>query len=264
MGDSDIGLEIERGIAHITFDRPERRNALTQQMWHRLIEFADRLAHDGSSRLVVFRSSTPGIFSSGADITEYREHAADLDWGEESQRVVAQALRAVEAIPMPTLAAIDGPCFGGGCGIAVACDWRIATSRSTFGITPAKLGMVYPFTATVTLVDRVGNSAAMWLLATGGTADSDHALRMRLVDRVIENPELLAEVVEEYAALLRATSPASVRVMKESIARMARGQRQPTAETDGWVRQALESADYHEGVSAFLERRQPRFAAEPD
>ena len=264
MDDPGIRLDMSEGVARVVFDRPERRNALTQRMWHDIIEFCGRIADDPTIRLAVFESSNPGIFSAGADVTEYRDHAADLDWSQESQRVVAQALLAVERIPVPTLAAVDGPCFGGGCGIAVACDWRIATSRSTFAITPARLGMVYPFSATVTLVQRVGAGSAMWLLATGAAADAVHAQALGLVDRVLENPEDLQPAVDEYAGLLRATSPNSVRIMKQAIARAAAGQHDPTPETDAWVRAALQSADYHEGVLAFLERRQPRFGGQPN
>lgn len=264
MDDPGIRLHIDQGVARVTFDRPARRNALTQHMWHEIIEFCDRIADDASVRLAVFESSTPGIFSAGADVTEYRDHATDLDWSQESQRVVAQALLAVERIPVPTLAAVDGPCFGGGCGIAVACDWRVATAASTFAITPARLGMVYPFTATVTLVQRLGAGSAMWLLATGAAADAQRAAALGLVDRVVADPADLQSTVDEYASLLRATSPESVRIMKQAIARAAAGQHEPTPETDAWVRTALQSADYHEGVLAFLERREPRFGRQPD
>jgi len=264
MGDSGIRLNIEHGVATVTLDRPERRNALTQAMWHQVIDFAEEIGSNPRARLAVFQSASPGIFSSGADVTEYREHATDLDWSEESQRVVARALGAVERIPIATLAAIDGPCFGGGCGIAIACDWRIASARSTFGITPAKLGMVYPYSGTVTLVQRLGPGAAMWLLATGAAADAQRALRMGLVDVVLEDPQELPGAIEEYASLMRATSPGSVRIMKEAIARIVAGQLEPSAQTDAWVRTALESADYHEGVLAFLERRAPRFGIDED
>ena len=264
MGDSSIRLDIENGVAKVTLDRPERRNALTQAMWQQVIDFAEEIGSNPKARLAVFQSASPGIFSSGADVTEYREHATDLDWSEESQRVVSRALLAVERIPIPTLAAIDGPCFGGGCGIAIACDWRIASARSTFGITPAKLGMVYPYRATVTLVQRLGSGAAMWLLATGAAADAQRALCMGLVDSVFDDPDELIGAIEDYASLMRVTSPGSVRIMKEAITRIVGGQVEPSPETDAWVRIALESADYQEGVLAFLERRTPRFGNDED
>ena len=261
MVSSELRLEYDGDIASVVLDRPDRRNALTQAMWHRLIEISEQIDADGRARLVLLRSSTPGIFSAGADVTEYREHATDLDWSEESQRIVGRALGAVAAISVPTLAVVDGPCFGGGCGLVVAADWCVATAGSTFAITPAKLGMVYPFPATVDLVDRVGAGAAKWLLFTGAAADAERAQRIGLVDDLAADADGLAMLVEHYISMMRQTSTHSVRIMKQAIARVRRGDRTPDATTAGWVRQALESADYHEGVSAFMERRAPRFGA---
>ena len=262
MDGSELRLEYAGDIASIVIDRPDRRNALTQGMWRRLIEIAEQIDADARARLVLLRSSTPGIFSAGADVTEYREHATDLNWSEESQRIVGRALGAVAGIGVPTLAVVDGPCFGGGCGLVVAADWCVATAASSFAITPAKLGMVYPFPATVELVDRVGATAAKWLLFTGAAADAQRAQRIGLVDDLAEDAAGLDALVEAYVSMMRQTSGHSVRIMKRAIARVQRGERTPDATTAGWVRQALESADYHEGVTAFLERRRPRFGAD--
>jgi enoyl-CoA hydratase/carnithine racemase len=259
MDGRELRLEYDGDIAAIVIDRPDRRNALTQAMWQRLIDISAQIDADRRARLVLLRSSTPGIFSAGADVTEYREHATDLDWSEESQRVVGRALGAVAGISVPTLAVVDGPCFGGGCGLVVAADWCIATQASTFAITPAKLGMVYPFPATVDLVDRVGASAAKWLLFTGAAADAQRAQRIGLVDDLAADAAGLADLQAHYVGMMQQTSAHSVRIMKQAIARVRRGEREPDATTAGWVRLALESADYREGVSSFMERRSPQF-----
>lgn len=257
------GLVVQRDgpVVRVLLDRPERRNALTQSMWASIPGLMEQLGDDERVRLIVWGSSTPGVFSAGADITEYRDHASDLDWSARSQKVVAAALEAVAHALPPTLAVIDGPCFGGGAGLAVACDFRIATRRSTFAITPARLGMVYPFTATVALVDLVGARAAKRILFTGETMDSDVALEIGLVDRLTEADDLQATVTDYIEPLLSA-SGGSARLMKQAIRMITDGDRDSTPTTDGFVEQALASSDYHEGVTAFLERRPPRFGGD--
>ena len=256
----NAGVLVERHehVAYIKIDRPEKRNALTQAMWAAIAPMIDQLNSDLSIRLIVVGSSSPGVFSAGADIGEYRHHVGDLEWGADSQRVVGAALAAVAQAHAPTLAAIDGPCFGGGAGIAVACDFRIATRSATFAITPAKLGMVYEFGALVALVDLVGPAQAKKILFTGETFDATQAERMGFVDSVVGDSDLEA-ATEAFAAGLVKTSGMSARIMKEAIQRIMSGHREECAETDEFVNRALRSADYHEGVSAFIERRPPVF-----
>ncbi len=263
VGGSDdgmIGLRVEREgpISRLLIDRPERRNALTQAMWADLPEIIQRLDSEGGIRVLIVGSTSPGVFSAGADISEYRDHADDLEWSAASQKVVARGLEAVAAAVHPTLAVIDGPCFGGGAGLAVACDFRIATARSTFAITPAKLGMVYPHTATVSLVDLVGARHAKRILFTGETMDAEHAERIGLVDQVVPDA-MLDQAVSMFIDPLLSASGMSARSMKRTIRRIANGERAASDHSDAVVEEALRSSDYREGVTAFLERRAPRF-----
>lgn len=251
-------LEVAAGIARVLLNRPERRNALTQQMWSTLSEVTAELQAQPDIRVVIFGSTTPGIFSAGADVSEYREHAEDLQWSALSQKVVAAALETLSASPCPTIAAIDGPCFGGGAGIAVACDFRIATARSSFAITPAKLGMVYPYTATAALVDLVGARHAKRILFTGETFTAQDALQMGFIDRVVREEELSAQL-DEFVAPLVLTSATSIRLMKQAITWIEEGERTASPRTDALVEEALQSPDYREGILSFLERRQSRF-----
>lgn len=255
-----VGLLVEGDaqVAYLTIDRPEKRNALTQAMWTDVPRIIAKFNEDSSIRLIVLRSSTPGIFSAGADISEYRLHAGDLRWSADSQRVVGAALRAVQEAKAPTLAAVDGPCFGGGAGLAVACDFRISTRSATFAITPAKLGMVYPYGALVALVDLVGPTHAKRILFTGETFNSAQAAQMGLVDMIVEDSDLNS-AIHSFAAGLLTTSGMSARIMKEAIRLIMSGVREESAQTDEFVDRALRSADYHEGVSAFIERRPPVF-----
>ena len=254
------GLLVRRDgpTAHVVIDRPDRRNALTQAMWASIPAVMERLSAERRIRLIVWESSTRGIFSAGADVTEYRDHAEDLDWSARSQKVVAAALESVAAAALPTLAVIDGPCFGGGAGLAVACDFRIATRASTFAITPARLGMVYPYTATVALTDLVGARHAKRILFTGETLTADEAQAIGFVDRVVAEDDLDSAVAAYVEPLLTA-SASSARLMKQAIRRILDGGRESTAQTDAFVDEALQSPDYREGVTAFLERRTPRF-----
>lgn len=251
-------LRIERTGSVVTYwiDRPARRNAFTQAMWRTLTADMRELGADPSVRLVVFKSSTPGIFSAGADVNEYRESGGDIAWAVQSQQTVASALTAVAECGAPTIAAIDGPCFGGGAGIAVACDMRIATPPSTFAVTPAKLGMIYPHSDTTALVDLVGIATAKRILFTGSTFSADEALAMRFIDEVADD---LDAAVASISASILAVSGTSVRLMKKAIGLIADGQRTADERTAALLQEALASPDFREGVAAFLERRPPAF-----
>ena len=253
-------LHVEQAgpIVSVLLHRPERRNALTRAMWVALRELVEDLDARRDVRLTVLASSTPGIFSSGADVKEYRDHVSDPDWTEESRRVAIATMDAVADMSVPTLAVIDGACSGGGVGLAVSCDMRIATPRSTFAVKAARLGTVYPFSGTLSLVDLVGTGNAKRMLFTGATFDAGEAAAMGLVDEIVEESRVEA-AVDTLADALAATSRTSVRLMKRTIRLVASGQRTPDDVTDALVREALHSKDYHEGVSAFLERRPPAF-----
>jgi len=251
-------IQVDAGVARVLINRPERRNALTQQMWATLAEVVLELQSQPDIRVIIFGSTTPGIFSAGADVTEYREHAEDLQWSAASQKVVATALETLSASSCPTIAAIDGPCFGGGAGIAVACDFRIATVESSFAITPAKLGMVYPYTATVSLVNLVGARHAKRILFTGETFTAKTACEMGFLDKVVPQDDFAAQL-DVFIAPLLSTSRTSVRLMKQAITWITDGDRTVSPRTDALVEEALQSPDYQEGIMSFLERRQPRF-----
>lgn len=254
-----LRLERDGHVVSLVIDRAHRRNALTQEMWEAIPDLIASIAGDAHVRMVVVRSAAAGIFSAGADVVEYREHAGDVPWGLASQRRVQSALAAIRDLPAPTLAAIDGPCIGGAVGIALACDFRVATRRSTFGCPPAKLGMVFPVDDTVHLVHLVGPAAAKRLLFTGATVDAEHAGRMRFVDELCA-PEELDSVVSRWSGELVSTAPGSVRSMKRIIGLVQDGLTASTPETDAMVEAALRSREHREGVTAFLERRPADFS----
>jgi enoyl-CoA hydratase/carnithine racemase len=254
----EVRLEIAPPIATIKIYRPLKRNALNQAMWDALADAVERAASDERMRAIVLASAVPGVFSAGADIDEYRRFAGDVDWGLASQARVARALTAIASAPVPTLAAIDGACVGGGSGIALACDFRIASTTAFFSIPAVRLGLVFPHEFITALLDLVGPSAAKRILLTGRRFDADWALQVGFVDE-IHPPAELDAVVSRWVEEIVSVAPGAVRATKAVIALTEQGIRQPTAETERLVEAALASADHREGVAAFLEGRAPDF-----
>ncbi|CAB4906986.1 unannotated protein [freshwater metagenome] len=253
----DEMFEIERrdSILILRMNRPDRRNAVSQGVWLGLPDLVARINAMDDLRLVVLTSSTPGMFSSGADLVEFKEVGFDVEWSISNQRAVGAALQALAECVHPTLAAIDGPTIGAGAALAIVCDFRIATPGSIFAIPPAKLGIVYPQFATVALVALVGERHARSLLLTARTIAADEAAQMGLIDRIVPD---LESGVTAVAADFSSTSPTAVRLLKQSIRRAVND---PTALSDDLVRAAVTSADFREGVHAFIERRPPGFAS---
>lgn len=254
MTTEELRLTIVDGVATVWIDRRAKRNALTQQMWDQLTGLVHAASDNLAVRALLIRSAVPGVFSSGADINEYRDFAGDVDWGMSSQVRVGRALGAIRAVPVPAIAVIDGPCIGGGSGIALACDLRVASERSTFAITPAKLGLVFPHEDTTALVDLVGAATAKRILLTGFRFNAQWALARGFVDEV-HPADQLDVAVDALMAEFMAMAPTSVRAMKRVVDLVQQGVRGATPETDELVERALRGADHREGVTAFLERR---------
>lgn len=255
---NELRVEITGPLATVIIDRPAKRNALTQQMWDELAVLARTVAEREDVRAVAFRSADPGVFSAGADIAEYRAHVGDVEWGLASQARVARALGSIRALAVPTFAVITGACVGGGAGIALACDFRLAGESAFFAITPARLGLVFPHEDIAALVDLVGATAAKRILFTGARFDASWALQNGFVDEVHPDSELEATITR-WSAELDAVSPDSVRSMKSIISFVQQGVRNETAETRQLIEAALRGDDHREGVSAFLEGRPARF-----
>ncbi|WP_406180365.1 enoyl-CoA hydratase/isomerase family protein [Streptomyces canus] len=231
-------------VATVVVHHPAKRNAMTAAMWRALPPLLDTLAADPGVRALVL-TGEGGTFCAGADISTLRRSP------DEAQSLAVQAEEALAAFPKPTLAAIRGHCVGGGSQLAAACDLRFAEEGSLFGVTPAKLGIVYPASSTRRLVSLVGPAAAKYLLFSGELIDVERALRTGLVDEVLPEGEL-AKRVGEFTRILVSRSQLTQSAAKE----FANGR---TDRDAYWSGQARGSGDTAEGVAAFLERRQPRF-----
>lgn len=241
-----LQLDLAEGVARVVIHNPVKRNAMTPAMWRELPAVLDRLTADPAVRVLVLTGSGE-TFCAGADIGSLRESAG------ESQGLAVAAEEALAAFPKPTLAAIRGYCVGGGCQLAAACDLRFAAEGSSFGVTPAKLGIVYPATSTRRLAELVGPATAKYLLFSAELIDAERALRSGLVDELLP-PGQLDKRVTEFAQVLASRSLLTQAAAKEFAGRPAEPDR-----VAHWAEQARGSGDTAEGVAAFLERRAPRF-----
>lgn len=251
-----LRLEKRGAIARLLIDRADKRNAFTQAMWEAFPDLlADAMADD-AIKVLILQSAAPGAFSAGADIAEFGAGALDPEWRAKNQAAIARAQIELARAAKPVIAAVDGVCVGGGCGLAIACDMRVASASSRFGITPAKLGLVYSLHDTKLLVDLVGPAQAKRILFTAQLLDAPEAARIGLVEIVSEDP--VAEAIALATTIAEASSH-SVRETKKIVRRILDGQASDDAETSALFAGAFTGADFKEGVSAFLEKRKATF-----
>jgi enoyl-CoA hydratase/carnithine racemase len=248
----------EGHVAVLTIDRPEKRNAMTAGMWAALPGVLGPLADDPGVRALIVTGAGAG-FCAGADISDLLGGADPDDPMADVRRDNLAAQAALREFPKPTVAMIRGHCIGGGVEIAASCDLRFADPTSVFGVTPAKVGIVYTPRSTKALLDLVGPAMTKYLLFSGELIDAPTALRVGLVDRLIPAEDLEAEV-HRFADVLASRSALSQRATKEVVADL-------TAGGDGegvvvrWYRETIATGELAEGVAAFAERRPPRFGS---
>jgi enoyl-CoA hydratase/carnithine racemase len=257
MSDRDqLSVGRDGHVATLTIDRPEKRNAMTARMWAGLPDRLAELAVDPAVRALVVTGAGPS-FCAGADISDLLggRDADDPMAGVRGANLAAQA--ALRDFPKPTVAMIRGHCIGGGVELAVACDLRFTDPTGVFGVTPAKVGIVYTPASTRALLELVGPSTTKYLLFSGELIDADEALRTHLVDRIVPAEELAAEV-HRLADVLASRSALSQRATKQVVAALTAGA-DGEAEAARWYRETIASGELAEGVAAFAERRAPRF-----
>ncbi len=254
----DLRILRDGAIATVVLNRPEKRNAITVEMWEAIPRALRRLEGDGAVRVVVVRGAGEEAFASGADISEFERVRSDARTARAYSATVAAAERALASFPRPTIAMIHGFCVGGGLEVALACDLRWASRRARLGITAARLGIVYSLGATRRLASIVGPSHARDLLLSGRLVDADEARAMGLVNWVCE-PEALEGETYAYARLLAQQAPISQRGAKAMLQHLIGEGGMTEADLAALEERAYESDDYREGVRAFLERRPPRF-----
>ncbi|WP_262691067.1 enoyl-CoA hydratase/isomerase family protein [Kordiimonas aestuarii] len=253
-----IYVEKEGVTGSIVLNRPDKRNAMSEAMWRDLPKAAQALDDDCDVRVIIVRSSSDAAFSAGADIAELEAIAKDRARQESNRVAIRDAQRSLARTKKPTIAQISGACMGGGCGIAIHCDMRIAARGARFGITPAKLGLIYPLNDTKQLMDLVGPSKAKSMLFTGRILDAEEALQIGLIDELCI-PEELGTKVTALARQMADVSQYSVRGIKTLIQKILDGQCDDDNEAAAMFRDAHEGEDAVEGVRAFLEKRPAGF-----
>ncbi|GAB3096598.1 enoyl-CoA hydratase/isomerase family protein [Aestuariicella hydrocarbonica] len=253
-----IKTHIENHIAWLTIDHEAKRNALTQVMWRSLDEALKHLQQLPEVRVLVVRGAGDQAFSAGADIKEFTEMVSAPDKLASNNRLIQQAQQSLQTFTKPTIAMIHGACVGGGCGLALACDFRLAASSARFAITPAKLGLLYSKADTRRLYNLVGPAACRELLFTGTSIDADKALRVGLVNEVHEQNTLLDRVTR-FAGELATASQYSLRGIKQLLASLEGHGNLDDDQLQGLFDDAFNGEDCREGCQAFLQKRPPQF-----
>jgi enoyl-CoA hydratase/carnithine racemase len=253
-----VAVEVEGGIGWVVFDHPERRNAISREMWVAIPEAAQALDGDPAVRVVVMRGAGDVAFVSGADISEF-ESARSGETSAQYEAENGRAFAALSGISKPVLAMIHGFCVGGGAALALTADLRYAAEDARFGIPAARLGLGYAAGGVETLVNLVGPSAAKELFFTARRFGAAEALRMGLVNAVVPKADLERHV-REVAQEIAANAPLTLRSVKLIVRELAKDPRERDVEAmRASIRRCFASDDYREGVRAFLEKRSPVF-----
>lgn len=253
-----IRLDIAPPFAEIVLNKPEKRNALSVDMWAAIPDMVNKAAANPNVKVILIHGGDSGAFAAGADISEFEEIYATKDSANSSGETIAAALNAVEICPKPTMAAIDGACVGGGVSLAMACDLRVASTRSKFGVTPGKLGLVYPAGDTRRLLEAIGPSATKDILFTGRIFTATEAKDMQLVDRLTEDGAALT-TARNFANDIAAISQWSTRATKRMIKGLQSGWLDSNPEAIELFLEGFSNEDFQDGYKAFLEKRPPNF-----
>ncbi len=252
-------VEKKDGVGRITFDNQAKRNALTYEMWQGLPVVLDDFASDDGVRVIVLAGAGGKAFSAGADISQFEKQRSSEDTIAVYDQAVAEATNALVGARKPLIARIDGFCIGGGLGVAMCCDLRIAAADSRFAIPAAKLGLGYKLNGLKYLIDVVGPSAAMEILFTARQFDAEEALAMGLVNRVVAPGEVEA-FVDDYVRTIADNAPLTVLAAKTVVREAVKDPDKRDLELcQKVVDDCFSSEDYKEGRKAFMEKRKPDF-----
>lgn len=247
------------GVGWLIFNNPAKLNAVSFEMWQATHEILDDFAHDPAVRVVVVRGAGGKAFVSGADISKFEDERAEAEAVERYNANSEKAYVALLGHAKPTIAMIEGYCIGGGAGLAVCCDLRIAAEDARFAIPAAKLGLGYGLSRLRRLIDLVGPSFTKEIFFTARQFSAAEALTMGLVNRVVPVAELEAYVTG-YARRIAENAPLTVNAVKRIVAEAMKdpGERD-IALCERLVAECFASQDYIEGRRAFMEKRKPVF-----
>ena len=247
-------------IGWIIFNQPEKRNAVSQEMWQLMPDYVRELAADDAIRVIVLRGAGDHAFVAGADISQFKDRRRNMADEQEYSRISARGQEALATLGKPLLAMIHGYCVGGGVSIAITCDIRIASDDARFGVPAARLGLGYHYRGMEKLMHLVGPAYTKEIFFTARTDFSaQDALRMGLVNQVVPKADLEG-FTRDYALTIARNAPLTLRSAKATVEQLLR----PASERDftlldRLIAECFNSQDYQEGVRAFSEKRRPQF-----
>ncbi|MEO8222392.1 MAG: enoyl-CoA hydratase/isomerase family protein [Specibacter sp.] len=254
---AELRVERHGEVAVLVIDNPAMRNAVTHAMWQQFMALLHDLAADDDVLVLVVRGAGEH-FSAGADIASLKSILHDPATGHHGGLDITAAEDALAAFPKPTIAAIDGYCVGGGWQIAGACDLRLASTNAVFGVTPAKIGIVYPLSGIRRLVEIAGPATAKYLLLTGDFVLAPEALGLGLVTKVLSGESFWDEI-STFAQHVGARSQFSHQAHKELVNALGASTADVAELYGRWQQEMVGSADAEIGIAAFLAKETPRF-----
>lgn len=250
---------VEAGVGYVTFNNPERRNAVSLEMWKALGDIMEAFERDDAVRAVVLTGAGDKAFVSGADISEFESQRGNAEQKDSYGVVSGRGYAALSRCRKPVIAMIRGYCIGGGLLIAMAADIRFATPGSKFGVPAAKLGLGYDYYGVAALARVVGPARTADILYSARQLDAEEALRCGLIEFLVPDAELVQRVTD-YATTVGRNAPLTIQAVKASLQAYARyTQRSDVGEIDALVKRCFDSEDYREGRRAFMEKRKPEF-----
>jgi enoyl-CoA hydratase len=253
-------MEKEGPLGWIIFNQPEKRNAVSQEMWQMVPELVKELEEDEDIRVIILRGAGDQAFVAGADISQFKDRRRNMDDELEYRRVSGRGSQSLTGIQKPLLAMIQGYCVGGGIGIAIACDLRLAADNARFGVPAARLGLGYHYDGIEKLMHLIGPSNVLDIFFSARTDFSAaDALRMGLVNHVVPLAEL-ESFTRQYALRMAGNAPLTQRTAKATVRELLRPpDMRDLAKLDKLLAECFNSEDYQEGVRAFSEKRRPVF-----
>jgi enoyl-CoA hydratase/carnithine racemase len=262
MSAGSVRYEVEGGIARLVIDQPARMNAMNLAMWSSLPALMDRAEQDPSVRAVVLTGAGERAFCAGADISQFGENRTGDAAVAAYDTAVTAGNRAIATSRKPTIAVIRGICFGGGLGLAMACDLRFCNAGSRFRLPAARLGLGYGLGGIRLLVQKLGFPATADVVLSARILDAHEAERVGLVNKTWPTETFEAEMAA-YLRQLSVNAPLTLMAMKRALTELARPEReQDEAAVEALVQACFRSSDYREGQQAFKEKRDPAFRGE--
>ena len=252
-------LEKDGALGWIIFNQPEKRNAVSQEMWQAMAEYIDEVEKDDAIRVVILRGAGEH-FVSGADISQFKDRRKNAADEAEYRRISGRGNDALTRLQKPLLAMIHGVCIGGGVGIAITTDLRIAADNARFGIPAARLGLGYHYKGMDKLMHLIGPAYTKEFFFTARTDfTAQDALRMGLVNQVVPKGEL-ETFTRDYAQKIARNAPLTIKSAKNTVEQLLKpSQERDFALLDKLMADCFNSEDYQEGVKAFGEKRRPEF-----